>query len=219
MGTPETAVMKPATRLHEIVAGLYEWSSFHPQWKVEFNSHALRTSAGVVFIDPLQPGPAVLKKLTALGEPFGVFLTSASHERDAGWFRKHFEIQVYAHEKAKPDCDIQPDVLVLDGEKLPGGVRAVALPGSGAGETGYYTELGGGILLLGDALLHLPKQGLSLLPEQYCEDVQQARRSLARLADLHFKVMAFAHGAPITVNAKRQFLQFFEETKKQKKKS
>ncbi len=211
--------MKPATRLRQISPHLYGWASFHAHWKVDFNSYAVKTPDGIVFIDPIMPGPALLKKLRELGEPLGVFLTSASHERDADWFRKQFEVQVYAHEKAKPDCDIKLDVLVMDGEKVPGGLKAVCLPGSGAGETAYFTDLDGGILLLGDALLNPAKGGLALLPEQYCEDSKQARRSLDRLANLNYKVVTFAHGEPLTANAKRDVQQFLEGPKKKKKKS
>lgn len=208
--------MQPATRLKRIVPHLHAWSSFHPQWKVDFSSYAVTTPAGVVYIDPLQPAPSVAESLRQLGEPLGVFLTSASHERDADWFRKQFEVQIYAHEKAKPDCDLKLDVLVLDGEKMPGGLTALYLPGSGAGETGYYTPQDGGILLLGDAVLHPPRGGLTLLPDQYCEDSRRARRSLERVRPLDFKVVTFAHGAPLTRNAKRQLLQLSESFRKPK---
>jgi glyoxylase-like metal-dependent hydrolase (beta-lactamase superfamily II) len=206
--------MKPASRLQQFAEPLSGWSSFHTEWKVHFNSFALCTKAGVVLIDPVKPQPAVLKKIAALGEPGGIILTNANHSRDADWFRKEFEIQVYAHEKASADCEIKIDVPVMDGENLPGGLRVIYLPGSGAGEIGLHTKAGGGILFLGDALLHLPGEGLSFLPEQYCEDSKEAHRSIRKLQPLDFKIVTFAHGTPLTVGAKQQITQFLKQPRK-----
>src|SRR5881409_1831387 len=113
--------MKPAVDLREISGDLSCWSSFHTQWEIDFDSYALKTSDGVVFVDPMKPTSSLTEKLEALGEPIAVLLTNSHHERDADWFRKRYEIQVYAHEQAPHDCDTKIDVLVLDGEKLPGG--------------------------------------------------------------------------------------------------
>jgi glyoxylase-like metal-dependent hydrolase (beta-lactamase superfamily II) len=203
--------MTPATSLKEITRNLYGWSSFHTQWKTDFDSYAVKTPAGVVFVDPMKPAPAIIEKLEELGEPIGVFLTNAHHDRDADWFRKQYDIQIYAHEKAKSDCDTKIDVLVLDGEKLPGGLRAIHLPGSVASEIALYTKISGGIILIGDALLNLPDKGLALLPDQYIEDRKQALQSLRKLAELDFKVVTFAHGDPLTDNAKKQIVRFLKK--------
>ena len=206
--------LKPATKVREVVRNLYGWASFHAQWKTDFNSYALKTTEGVVFIDPLKPAPAVLKELEALGEPIGIFLTNDHHDRDADWFRKQYEIQIYAHEKAKADCDTKIDVLILDGERLPGGVRAIYLPGSSASETAFYSKLSGGIVLVGDILLNPSGKGLSLLPEPYIEDRKQALQSLPKLLELNFKTVTFAHGDPIVANAKKQIANFLKKPKR-----
>ena len=112
--------LKPATELRAVTRNLYGWASFHPQWKTDFNSYALKTSEGVVFVDPLKPDAEVIKKLEALGEPIGILLTNAYHNRDADWFRKQYEIQVYAHEKAKADCETN-DRYPADGWRAPAG--------------------------------------------------------------------------------------------------
>ena len=208
--------MKPATNLNEITRNLYGWSSFHPQWKTDFDSYAVKTPDGVVFIDPMKPEPDVIQKLEELGEPIGIFLTNAHHDRDADWFRKQYDIQVYAHEKAKSDCDTKIDVLVLDGERLPGGLKAIHLPGSTASEIALHTNISGGIILIGDALLNLPDKGLVLLPDQYIEDRKQAIQSLRKLAELDFKVVTFAHGDPLTDNAKKQIVRFLKKPNRNK---
>jgi len=42
-------------------------SSFHTQWKLDFDSYALKTPEGVVFVDPMKPSPEVVEKLEAWG--------------------------------------------------------------------------------------------------------------------------------------------------------
>jgi glyoxylase-like metal-dependent hydrolase (beta-lactamase superfamily II) len=204
--------MTPATNLKQITKNLYGWSSLHAQWKIDFDSYALKTPDGVVFIDPMKPAPEVIEKLDALGEPLAVFLTNADHDRDADWFRKRYEIQIYAHEKAKADCDTKIDVLVLDDEKLPGGLKVIPLPGTAGGSIAFHTRQSGGIVLIGDALLNIPGKGLALLPAQYLEDKKQALQSLCRLLDLSFRVATFAHGDPLVGDAKKEITKFLKKT-------
>ncbi len=212
--------MKPATRLTQLSSAVHRWSSFHPQWKVDFSSYAVMTGDGVYFVDPLRPGPAVQKQLATLGAPRGVFLTNANHEASRAWLalarntpRKEFDIHVFAHEKAKPECEIKLDILVLDGEKLPGGPRVLHLPGAGAGESALIV---GDVVLLGDTLVH-PKDGaLTFLPEQYCDDAKQLAKSVRKLLDLHFQTLTFAHGEPIIGGAKEQLTALLKPTRKKK---
>jgi hypothetical protein len=207
--------LKPATELKEVVKKLYGWSSFHAQWKIDFNSYALKTTDGIVLIDPLKPEATVLKELENLGEFSGIFLTNAHHDRDADWFRKHYEIQIYAHEKAKAECDTSIDVLIMDGERLPGGVKAIHLSGGSASETAYYANVGGGIVMVGDILLNSRGKGLTLLPEPYIEDRKAALKSLPKLLENSFAAITFAHGEPIVKNAEKQVENFLKKPKKE----
>jgi glyoxylase-like metal-dependent hydrolase (beta-lactamase superfamily II) len=206
--------MKPATELNTINAALHGWAAFHPQWKIDFNSYVIVTGKGLVFVDPTTPSPSVINGIEALGEPLAVVLTNAHHARDADWFRKRYQIQIYAHEQATSDCDAKIDVLVMDGEKLPGGLKTIYLPGVTAGEMALFTKDGGGILLIGDAIIHTPAKGLHLLPEQYIEDKKQARLSLKKLLDLNFKVATFSHGEPLTGDAKKRIAAFLKRPKR-----
>lgn len=175
-----------------------------------FNSYALMTDAGVALIDPLPAAPALLPKLVALGEFRGVFLTNGNHARAADWFRREYQIQVYAHENAGRDGDIKIDVPVLDGEKLPGGLHVIQLPGHGVGEVAWLSSAGAGILFLGDALLNPANGGVAYLPDQYCEDPPEAKRSLKKLSQVSFGAVTFAHGEPIVTEAKQQLTAFLK---------
>jgi glyoxylase-like metal-dependent hydrolase (beta-lactamase superfamily II) len=205
--------MKPATTLNKITPSLFGWASFQTQWKIDFNSYALKTKDGVVFVDPTMPAPAVLKKLEALGEPLAIVLTNAHHERDADAFRKLYDVQIYAHEKAPSDCDTKIDVQVVNGEKLPGGLQVVFLPGVTTSEMALYTKSAGGMLLIGDALLNTPGKGMQLLPDQFIEDKKLAKKSLQKLLEFNFKIATFGHGDPIVKDAKKQIANFFKKPK------
>jgi len=206
--------MKPATTLNRITASLFGWATFQTQWKVDFNSYALKTTAGVVFIDPTMPAPAVMQQLEALGEPLAIVLTNAHHDRDADAFRKHFDVQIYAHEKAHSDCDTKVDVQAVDGEKLPGGLKTIFLPGVTTSEMALFRKDAGGVLLIGDALLNTPGKGLQLLPAQYIEDKKLARASLQKLLEYNFKIVTFAHGDPIVKDAKKALTSFLKKPKR-----
>jgi glyoxylase-like metal-dependent hydrolase (beta-lactamase superfamily II) len=76
----------------------------------------------------------------------------------------------------------------------------------------FYSKQSGGILLIGDALLNLPGKGLSLLAEQYLEDRKLVLKSLRQLLDLNFKIATFAHGDPLTEDAKPTIEKFLKKT-------
>lgn len=206
--------MKPATKLNQINSSLLGWATFQTQWKVDFNSYALKTKDGVVFIDPTMPAPTIVKQLEALGAPLAIVLTNAHHDRDADAFRKLYDIQIYAHEKAQSDCDTKIDVLVVNGEKLPGSLKAIFLPGVTTSEIALFAKDTGGALLLGDALLNPAGKGLQLLGDDYIEDKKQARQSLAKLLDYNFKIATFAHGDPILKDAKKAITGFLKKPKR-----
>jgi glyoxylase-like metal-dependent hydrolase (beta-lactamase superfamily II) len=88
-----------------------------------------------------------------------------------------------------------------DGESLPGGVEAISLDGFGPGETAFWRE---GVLIAGDALIHLPPYGFSMLPDKYCADPKKGRESLKKLLRLPVETLAFAHGLPIVANARER---------------
>ncbi len=199
-----------ASQLNRITPRLLHWSAYHEQWKVSFDSTALLTLGGVVLIDPMQPEPSVMRELRAFGNPSAILLTNANHGRDADWFRQQLAIPVHAHRQANGLCDCRLDCLFDVKSTLPGGLTALALPGSAAGSVVYYANLDGGIAFVGDAILHDPVNGIEALPDQYCEDAALARQSLPDLLSLDFNIAVFAHGAPLVTGAKKQVASFIQ---------
>ena len=200
--------MLPATQLTAVTEKLHGWAALQTEWKIFFNSYVLTTAAGVLLIDPTKPAPLVLEALDNLGEVTGIVLTNANHDREAGWFRKHYEAQIYAHEKAPADCDTKIDVLVVDGEKLPGGLTVIHLPGVTSGEMALFSQDDGGTLMIGDAIVHTAGKGLEMLPEEFLDNRRMARQSLHKLLNHNFQTATFSHGEAITPHADQKIAAF-----------
>lgn len=199
--------MKPATNLREFLPNLWCWSAYHEGWKVDFNSCAWKGEDELVLVDPVRLDDANLAKLEKIAPPAAILLTNQNHERDAEWFRDRYGIKIHAHRDAVPGIEITPDEFFCDGTALPGGLKAVHLPGVSLSETAFYAETGQGIVILGDALLNEGGKGLRFLPDQYCKDPQQNRLSLRRLLQLQFETITFAHGDPISPGARQKMAQ------------
>jgi len=83
--------------------------------------------------------------------------------------------------------------------RVPKGFFSIPLPGGGEGETAFFHNSTGS-LVLGDALIHLAPHGLMILPDKYCTDPALLRKSLGQLLKLPIRRIFFAHGDPILQN-------------------
>ncbi|MDG3004950.1 MBL fold metallo-hydrolase [Paludisphaera mucosa] len=93
------------------------------------------------------------------------------------------------------------EVEVEDGDALPGGLRAIHVPGHCAGQVAFLWAEHGGVLIAADVAANV--FGLALSPMY--EDIEAGRRSLSKLAGLEFEVACFGHGKPIPSGASRLF--------------
>lgn len=177
--------MKPVAEWQQVTPTLFVWSDYNPDCKTDCASTAVLTPEGLVLIDPFRLEPGAFEELTAIRPVAGIVLTNGNHDRDA------------ISEQERLNVPLRTANSVSDGEILFGSLRAISLPGGGASETAY---LAGDVLIVGDALINL--DGLAILPDKYCEDPKELRRSLGKLADVDFEILCFAHGLPITQGAK-----------------
>lgn len=91
---------------------------------------------------------------------------------------------------------------VRDGEVLPfAGMTAVGTPGHTAGHLALLLPRDGGVLFAGDAAINVGRLGAGPV----YEDVAEGRRSLEKLAAMHFDVALFSHGRPIRGGAGERF--------------
>ena len=195
--------MAVAADFTAVTPSLFAWQAFEPAVKCELSSCALDTPDGLIFIDPIGLADAALARLLHGRRPGAIILTNGNHTRAAGTFRDCLGVKVLASSDAS-GLDIVPDATLAAGEITPGDLAVVPLPGAGPGEIAL---IGHGIACIGDALIHLPPEGLRLLPAKYCANPEQMRHSLRKLLSYQFQVMTFAHGAPLVGAARRQLEQ------------
>jgi glyoxylase-like metal-dependent hydrolase (beta-lactamase superfamily II) len=188
-----------ARTLSEIIPGL-----FHFQIEDEriggtrSDAFALLQGGESTLVDPV---PLDAPALKCLGSITAVVIASPSHQRAAWRYRRQAKAKVHAPEGAA-GLDETPDGAFKDGDRLPGGLRAVHAPGPSDGHYALHLERGGGVLFLTD-LVHDTARGLEFLPDKYMSDPPRARRSLKRLLELKFEVVCCGHGAPLKKDARR----------------
>ena len=192
--------MPPATDFHPVTPWIFAWQAYEPAVKCDLSSCAIETADGLIFVDPIELAEPALARLLLGRKPHAIVLTNGNHSRAAEKFRARLGVKIFASADAD-GLGITPDATLADGHRAPGNMRAITLPGAGPGEVAL---VGHGIACLGDALIHLPPDGLRMLPDKYCADPAQLRRSLRKLLSCDFQVLTFAHGAPLTDSARQK---------------
>ena len=195
--------MAIATDFQTITPAIFAWQAFEPAVKCDLSSCAIDGPEGLIFIDPIELAEPALGRLLHGREPRAIILTNGNHARAAGKLRALLGVKVFASAEAD-GLDLVPDATLAEGQIAPGEMKMIALPGAGPGEIALA---GNGVVCVGDALIHLPPEGLRLLPAKYCADPEQMRHSLRKLLSCDFQVMTFAHGAPLVAAARRQLEQ------------
>jgi glyoxylase-like metal-dependent hydrolase (beta-lactamase superfamily II) len=100
------------------------------------------------------------------------------------------------------------DRVIGDGDVLPdvmGGLQAIALPGHTLGQLGFWQPTQR-LLFCGDTLMRM--WGLSLPFAGATVDMDKARQSVQRVADMEPSIVCFGHGAPLRQNTVQQIKEF-----------
>jgi glyoxylase-like metal-dependent hydrolase (beta-lactamase superfamily II) len=186
-----------AAALEEVVPGVRRWS-IHDE-RIDFTgaAYAVTGDEGVVMIDPLPLEPEALREL---GDVAAIVLTCGSHQRSAWRYRRESGAKVYAPALVKEN-DEEPDVRYGDGDRLPGGLRAVFTPGAGTTQHTLVLDEPR-VAFVPDMLVETPEGKVAMLASRWMYDPGEARRSVEKLLDLDFDVLCLAHGGVITVGAK-----------------
>ena len=185
---------------------LFFWQGYDPSLKYVVSCSAIVTLAGLLLIDPL---PLAEEPLAALVQeegaaPAAIVLTSGNHQRHSLFFAKKYSIPIYA--PAGAGEEIVADVWYQPGSDFLG-LKSVALPGFGPGETALLDSTGK-VLILGDALTNADGEGLLLLPKKYCENYAAAKKSLRALQEFSPTMLLTAHGLPIVTDASERLEHF-----------
>lgn len=198
--------MPQAEEFQVVNANLCVWSAYSSEAKCDLNAAAYIHDGSIVLVDPVKLSDAAWNDLLKLGSPRAIVLTNANHLRDAAYYKQLAKVPVAAGVDARRELGKEVDV-VLFGTELIHGLSPISISGAGVGETAFLGKEG--TLFIGDAIIN-PGGELSLLPGKYCTDEKQSRESLRKLLTLSFETVTFAHGLPITQNAKTKLAQVIE---------
>lgn len=184
--------MVSAPEIEPVAPGLFLWRAYDPAIKTELFSTGLTTPKGTYLIDPIPLTPAAE---ALLPEVIGVIVTNENHHRSAGDFADRFKVPIHCAEQ----------------EPFPPDLTAVRIEGAAPGEIAVHSKVAGGVMVIGDALINFDPYGFTFLPPKYCTNSKVMRRSLRKLLDYPFDRMLFAHGTPITANAKERLEALLKE--------
>jgi len=186
--------------VEHVVDGVYHWRIRNSAIGGAISSsHAVVAGDECVLIDPVAVEESALGLLP---RPTSIVLTARCHQRAAWRFRDQFGVHVWLPLGAG-EAESEPDRLYGDGERLPGGLRAVHTPGPEPAHYSLLLEPHGGIVFCSDLVGNDGTDQLHLIPPQYQDDPVEARASIVRLLELPFQVLCLDHGTPIVADPKR----------------
>jgi hypothetical protein len=219
---------------------LLRWSVWYPPGHEHggrrgtfYEAYALKTRSGVVLIDPARPDAATEARVRDVidgmgGTPIATILSSDMHERDAYYVRSEFGVPVWAPARGKGEYEGEPNHFYDDGDRLPGGLLALSVAGPFPGDTALLAESAGGtsVLFTADMVMGqrnendvrpglgrdepgLYLHGVSSHPRG-STDMAAFKRSLHRVLEHDFMVIAPAHGRPFKDNPKAVLQQVLD---------
>lgn len=186
--------MKPVDELDWISGRVAIWHGFDPGVRCECGSTAVLTDLGWVVFDPVPLAGNAWAELLDIAKVHAIALTGGNHQRESLSLREKFPTFIYAPEAARGE--VEADVWLKEGDVL-AGFTLVELPGAAIGEAAWCD---GTHLVVGDALIHDGSFGF--LPDKYCSNPGELRKSLKKLLALNFQTILFAHGLPLLSQAR-----------------
>lgn len=183
--------------MKKIKEGIWTWSVFSDEKKLDFNGLYMNLGRKSVLIDPPHLSDEDWKILKGFQEPSVIILTNKDHRRASAEIRKALRVPIAIHELDKPHLDFEPDRVFEDRDVLAGELCVIHLPDmKSPGESALYWP-DEKVLVLGDALIGKPPGSLSLLPSEKFKNVNDAARSIERLLPLQFDMLLVGDGESI----------------------
>ena len=185
--------------MKEILPGIWTWSVFDADRRLDFNGHCVVNDEGCVLIDPPPMSEADLDQVSRLGPPGAIVITNRHHTRDAMTAAGRFHAPILLHDsdaKAIPAA-VRLGGVYRDADRLPAGLLVVALKDQKSpGECALLCRKTNA-MIVGDALVGDPPGRLRLLPAEKYADPGRARDGIRRLLDFPFDALLVGDGASI----------------------
>ena len=197
--------------LKQVLPGIWQWSWFSEEKKLDFNGLLLMIGEHRVIVDPPPMAPEDVEQVKRLGQVDYIAVTNRDHVRESATYRSEFRCQLWFPDADAPQMDVKPDKTYKDGELLPGGMWVVHLRDQKSpGECALFIQQGRGTMVVGDALLGKPAGSVSMLAAEKFADPHKAREGLRRLLKYNFDVLLVGDGASILGGAKQAVETFLQ---------
>jgi len=202
--------MPLAREFAQIAPGIGIWQTYDPIVKADLFSTALATKEGVFLVDPIELDDVALNHLTETGSIAGIVLTNGNHLRSAEIYLRRFSVPLFAFRNSFPVESSPHFTEITDSARIGREIETISIEGAGPGEIALYHAADGGTLVIGDALINFDPYGFAFLPDKYCENAKQMRKSLRKLLRYNAERILFAHGLPIMSGAGARLQQLLD---------
>ena len=188
--------------MREIVEGVFMWSRLAEPQGYDFNGFFVPLPDGNIVIDPVEPEPDDLARLSNEGVA-RILITNRNHSRAANQVREATGALTAIH---RSDADhAQGQGCIIDeafsvGEMW-GPLQALPARGKSRGEVALHWP-DRRILFLGDAAIGNPPGRLSLLPVEKIDNLDELKESLSDLLSVDFDAVLTGDGEPILTGGK-----------------
>jgi glyoxylase-like metal-dependent hydrolase (beta-lactamase superfamily II) len=187
-------------RLHR--SDLFGWSQFQEHLDIDFNSVAWTAPGGSIVFDPLPMSTHDLEHLRKLGPVAWIVITNSRHIRGAVALREATSAKLAAPDGERATFPLPADRFLTGGDELVPGLMTLTVEGSKtAGELAFVL---GDTLITGDLVRSHRAGCLQMLkPEQGMSDIQAARRSIEKLAELDVDAVLVGDGFSVFRDGQR----------------
>ena len=200
--------------IKETLPGIFSWSEYNEEKKLDFNGLLIIGKGESVIIDP--PGlakddEAELKNIIDSHSSCplkGVLLTNVHHERASSLLKDKFSVPVWVNNLDKEALETSNDKTFIGGDTLFCGIQAIQLEHQKSpGETAFYIA-DQKIMILGDALIGKFPGQLNMLPPEKYQDPEKAKAGLNQLLEYDFETLLVGDGSSILKGAKEAVKNF-----------
>jgi glyoxylase-like metal-dependent hydrolase (beta-lactamase superfamily II) len=200
--------------MNEIAAGIWTWSVFNQEKKLDFNGHLVTGAEGCVLVDPPPMTDADRQQADGMGPMLAIVITNRHHTRDAAAAAARFSAPILIHEADASGlpAGVRIAGTYRDGDHLAAGLLVVWLRDQKSPGESALLSPRANALILGDALIGAPAGSLRMLPDDKFADAARARAGLRRLLDLRFDALLLGDGASIPQGGRRAVESFLERS-------
>jgi hypothetical protein len=185
--------------MEELLPGVWHWTARHPRIGSNVHSHWVADAA--TLIDPMVPPGEGIAWFRSHGPPERILLSCRHHLRDSERFIEEFGCAIFAHESGLHEFEDGPDVRGYSyGDEVAPGIVAREYARICPDDAVLHLLGGNGTLLFGDGLINYGSLGF-VSDRLIGDDPERVKgemyAALAKLLDLKFDNLLFAHGEPL----------------------